>query len=232
MSMPSSKIMNASESRHEPRFPFPGGRVDIRRAGWKAAGGYHAHRLVDLSPNGLAFVAHDSSLEPLDKIGFRLRLGACEAEGRAVVCYRRAEGGGIWRYGTLFLEVTPDIEVLLRETEVDPAEVRAVARALAEEMVLARCGDAEERARLRRQMLLQEAVDAWLGRLRELGWRPPLAVTAEREGLRIEIEGADPVAIRALAGRPGFAGDGDRYFASVFEVLEFLRTLVGPEGRS
>ncbi len=223
--------MKVRESRREPRFPFPGGRVDIRRAGWKPAGGYHAHRLVDLSPNGLAFVAHDGSLAPLDKIGFRLHVGGCEAEGRAVVCYRRAEGDGIWRYGTLFLEVTPDIEVLLRETEVDPAEVRAVARALAEEMVLEDCGDATERARLRRQMLLQEAVDAWLGRLRELGRRPPLAVTADREGIRIE-GGADPLVIRALAERPGFVGDDDRYFASVFEVLEHLRTLVGPEGRS
>ncbi len=229
--MPNSEAMNVRESRREPRFPFPGGRVDVRRAGWKASMGYQAHRLVDLSPNGLAFVAHDPSLEPLDKIGFRLRIGGCEAEGRAVVCYRRAEGGGIWRYGTLFLEVAPDIEVLLQEAEVDPAEVRAVARALAEEMVLARCGDAEERARMRRQMVLQEAVDAWLGRLRELGRRPPLAVTVDRDGV-LRIEGADPVAIRAVPGRSGYAADDGRYFASVFEVLEFLRTLVGPEGRS
>ncbi|HEB77166.1 MAG TPA: PilZ domain-containing protein [Methylothermaceae bacterium] len=220
--------MMPMESRRDPRYPLPGLQVEIRRAGWKPAGGYQAHRLVDLSPNGLAFVSHEESLNPLDKVGFRLRIGGCGAEGRAVVCYRRAEGEGLWRYGAMFLEVTPDIGMLLQEAEVDPVEVRSVARALAEEMVLRDCRDAGERELRRRQMLLQEAVDAWLQRLRELNRQPGLTATVDRSGV-LRIDGASPIAISAVPGRSGFSSDRGEYFATVFDVLEYLRGLVQKE---
>ena len=213
-------------NRRESRFPLPGLQVGIRRAGWKPSSEYQPCRLVDLSLNGLAFVAHDDALNPLDKIGFRIPVGGCEAKGRAVVCYRRAEGGGLWRYGCMFLEVEPDIGTLMREAEVDPAEVRAVARALAEEMVLAGCESDEARSCLRRQMLLQEAISAWLGRLAELRHEPPVSVLVDPHGT-LRIEGPEPLTIVAVPGRTGYATPKGEYFPTVFDVLEYLQSTLG-----
>ncbi|BCX80461.1 hypothetical protein MIT9_P0034 [Methylomarinovum caldicuralii] len=215
-----------TEQRRDPRVPLPGLQIEIHRSGWKPASGHQSCRLVDLGPNGLAFVTHHADLNPTDKVGFRLLLHGREAAGRAVICYRRQQGAGFWRYGAMFLSVAPEVQELLQEAEQDPAEVRAAARSMAEEMVLARCRDAGERELLYRQWLLQEAVNAWLGRLAELNHRLPVQVLVDRRGV-VRIDGPEPVTIAAVPGRSGYASARGQYFATVFDVLEYLRQTLG-----
>ncbi|BCX87948.1 hypothetical protein MIN45_P0315 [Methylomarinovum tepidoasis] len=217
-----------SDQRHDPRLPLPGLQVEVHRSGWKPASAQQWCRLEDLSPNGMAFVAHHDDLKPTARVGFRLRVSGCEVEGRAVICYRRQQAAGLWRYGAMFLSVTPEVEELLREAEQDPAEVKAAARSMAEEMVLAGCRDAGERELLRRQWLLREAVDAWLGRLAELNHRLPAQVLVDRQGA-VRIDGPEPLTIAAVPGRSGYASAQGQYFATVFDVLEYLRQTLGKQ---
>lgn len=214
-----------TDQRRESRFPLPGLQVEIQRSGGKPASDHQLCRLVDLSPNGMSFLAHHDELDPTDKIQFRLHINQREANGRAVVCYRRKSGPGLWRYGVMFLAVSPEVTALL-QTGSDPDEVRGMARSMAEEMVLARCCDAGERELLRRQWLLQEAVNAWLDRLAELNHRLPVQVLVDRQGV-VRIDGPEPMAIAVVPGRSGYASARGQYFATVFDVLEYLRQTLG-----
>ncbi len=210
-----------AEKRRESRLPLVGFQVEISRDKW-GRGSPQLCRLVDLSSNGLSFVSHDNRLAPLDKIGFRLHVGEGHAEGKGVICYRQPESDSRWRYGAMFLTISPEVETLLKEESLEMEEVRAVARELADRMATERCGSADQRRLLRSRLLLYDAVQSFLERLEVMNYplAQPLDVDLE-EGLRIGQE--TPLTIATVENGLGYVSNRGKHFANVFEVLEFLR---------
>gem|GEM_PF-2949971 len=209
-----------TDKRQENRFPLPGHQVEIMIDKW-GKGVPRSCRLVDLSSNGLSFVTHDNYLAPLDKIAFRLQIGEGEAEGRAVICYRRSDGEGKWRYGAMYLKVDPEIESLVRNSEQTGETVRVVAEEVAEKMFLDRCHSAAERRHMHAKVILTEASTALLRRLKVLKY--PLHSSIEidiHEG--VQIGGNPPLIVIAEEDGNGFRSSEGEQFANIFEVLEFL----------
>ncbi len=211
-----------ADQRSESRLPAGGFQVEIARHKWRSGEIRWCH-LVDLSGNGLSFVSHDNHLGPLDKISFRLHVGAGVAEGKAVICYRRPESDSRWRYGAMFLSISPEVEELLQEEHLSTEEVRSVARQVADRMAMQACRSEARRRALRSRALLCEAVRAFLERLETLGHPLPQPVEVSlEEGVRVGKE-ASPLVVSALENGLGYASSRGEHFSNVFEVLEFLR---------
>ncbi len=178
-------------------------------------------QLADISSNGLSFTSSGDPFAPLDKVTFALHVKDQEIRGKGVICYKQSYGGSRWRYGLMFLEVSRDVESVLRDFQFEPQEVRNVARNMADHIVLNGCSTASERELLHKQLLLYEAVTAFLERWTLLEQKP-LPVKVTLDGVQV-AEGEDAWLIQALNRRPGYAASSGEHFVNVFEALIFLR---------
>jgi len=219
--MQGGELSSDSDQRRESRLPAAGFQVEISRHKW-GLGNAKMCRLVDLSSNGLSFVTHDNHLGPLDKIAFRLHIGEGIAEGKAVICYRQPENDSRWRYGAMFLTISPEVEKLLEEEPLSSYEVRNVARQLADTMVMERSRVGAQKRLLRSRVLLYDAIQAFIDRLKAMDYPvgKPIRVSLE-EGFTMGKE--NPLVIAALEHGLGYASNRGDHFSNVFEVLEFLR---------
>ncbi len=213
--------MNGTEQRRDCRFPLAGWRMEVRKSRLGSLATTPICRLADISSNGLSFVAHGDPFTPLDKVTFTLQVREQEIRGKGVICYKQSDSTGRWRYGLMFLEVSREVASLLREYQFEPREVRNLARNLADKTVLDGCKTTSERDLLHKQLLLYEAVSAFLDRLLLLE-HPPLPVTVTLQGVRVE-DGDGAWTIEALPQRPGYAASSGEHFVNVFEALMFLR---------
>lgn len=212
--------MNPSEQRQERRLSLSGLQLEVRRLRWRWFVGGPVTSLVDLSTNGLSFVSPSDCFSSLDKVNFVLKVGDLHIRGSGVVCHKQPESGGRWRYGLMFLNVSREVEALLKEIEYEPDNVRAIAEKMADRFLLSGCRTESEQIRLQKQLLLWEAATAFIERL-SVFRQAPLPVQVTGEG--ILLNATQPACeIRASANRPGYSASTGEHFANVFEVLDFV----------
>ncbi|GEM_PF-1247861 len=154
--------------RIEPRIPFMGMRLKVRKRGVTKLRRYVECYSIDLSNSGLAFSTNQLILSELEKVDFILTFQNQTIHGVALVRYTQISDE-TKQYGLMFLQAVPELDNVLGAEHLTTQEITSLAGSMAEQVAYSIQEKQDKNLRLRRQQQrFLDALHAYFERLGQM----------------------------------------------------------------
>lgn len=165
--------LDGPNRRMEPRMPFTGMRLKIRKRGVSKLRRYVECESIDLSNSGLAFSSASLALSELEKVDFILSFQNQTIHGVALVRYIHTQEERT-QYGLMFLQAVPELDSVLAAEHLTTGEIKYLAGSMAEHLAYSIQNSQDRRLRFRRQQQrLIDALQAYFDRLAQMQIKLP-----------------------------------------------------------